>query len=180
MKATELAIEHVKLQPYSPAHDRATVDWLNSEELRQSFGLTQSVTLESHRRWLESSMDTIMWAIYVGEQGHCGNVLVNCNLRHRSGYFQIYIGERRARGSGVGKLALHAVLDHLFFELDLHRVWLHTLPDHTAAERLYVGAGFVSEGIERESIFRSGRFSSQQRWAILAMDWRNGQGKATR
>ena len=180
MKAVELAAGHLTLQPYTPAHDRSTVDWLNGEDLRQSFGLTRNVTLESHRRWLESSTDTIVWAIHSDEQGHCGNVLVNCNLRHRSGYFQIYIGERQARGSGVGKLALRAVLDYLFFELDLHRVWLHTMPGNTAAERLYAGAGFVSEGIERESILRSGEFCSQERWAILAMDWRNRQGKAVR
>ena len=180
MRAVDLTVDHVILQPYSQVHDRSTVTWLNSRELRESFGITQTITLESHRTWIESLKDTIIWAICVADRGHCGNVLVHCNRRHHSGYFQIYLGDKKARGNGVGRRTLQAVLDHLFFELDLHRVWLHTLLDNTAAEQLYVGAGFVSEGIERESILRSGHFASQHRWSILANEWRQRRGKEDR
>jgi RimJ/RimL family protein N-acetyltransferase len=64
-----------------------------------------------------------------------------------------------------------AVLNHAFAALSLHRVWLHTLVGNKAAERLYLGAGFVEEGVERESILRAGRFDSQRRWSILATEW---------
>jgi len=176
MRAVGLTADEVVLTPYSHAHDARTVAWLNSEELQDSFGITQSVTLESHRSWMVSAKDTIVWAICVPEGRHCGNVLLHCNWRHRSAYFQIYLGDKTARGRGVGKRTLQAVLDHAFQELELHRVWLHTLQGSAQAERLYIGAGFVSEGVERESILRAGNFSSQTRWAILADEWRQRRG----
>jgi len=171
MTTVELNAEFVVLTPYAPQHDWQTVAWLNTEEIRNTFGLTRTVTLESHRRWVEAAKDTIAWAIMIPETGHCGNALLHCSPSHRSAYFQIYLGDPSVRGRGVGKRVVVAVLDHAFGSLALHRVWLHTLFGNKAAERLYLGAGFVEEGIEREAILRAGRFDSQRRWSILADEW---------
>jgi RimJ/RimL family protein N-acetyltransferase len=172
MTTVELNAGSVVLSPYTSQHDRQTVAWLNTDELRTTFGITRDVTLQSHRRWIETAKDTLVWAIVIPGGGHCGNALLHCNPTHRSAYFQIYVGDPTARGRGVGKRVLVAVLDHSFGTLALHRVWLHTLFGNKAAERLYLGAGFVEEGIERESILRAGRFESQHRWSILADEWR--------
>ena len=179
MTAAELNAESVVLSPYAPQHDRQTVTWLSTEELRNTFGITRVVTLESHRRWVEAAKDTLAWAIVVPEGRHCGNVLLHCNLNHRSAYFQMYLGDPTARGRGVGKRVVVAILDHAFAALALHRVWLHTVAGNNAAERLYRGAGFVEEGLERESILRASRFESQLRWSILADEWkRRRKGEA--
>ena len=178
MKAAELKAKGVMLAPYAQEHDRQTVLWLNTEELRNAFGITQKVTLESHRSWIEAAKDTVAWAIITPERGHCGNTLLHCNPRHRSAYFQIYLGDPAARGQGIGTAALRAVLHHAFTALSLHRVWLHTLHGSESAERLYRAAGFVEEGLERESILRRDRFDSQRRWSILAPEWNAADGES--
>ncbi len=162
---------NVKLIPYGREHDQQTVEWLNSSELRETFGLTRTITLESHRQWVESSRDVFKWAIEDENQIHSGNVLLHCTSLHRSAYFQIYLGSSQARGRGIGSTVLGVVLDHTFRNLGLHRVWLHTLTGNARAERMYEKAGFVREGIERDAILRDGIFHSQARWSLLANEW---------
>lgn len=180
MKPAELAGKGIRLVPYAPEHDARTVAWLGTPELRDTFGITSEITAESHRLWMESATNLLAWAIVLPEGTHCGNALLHCNVRHLSAYFQIYLGERSSRGRGVGREATAAVLGHAFTALGQHRVWLHTLIDNLAAERLYAGAGFVDEGLERESILRAGRFDSQRRWSILAGEWSARQRGAGR
>lgn len=160
------------LQSYGPEHDAATVRWLDSGELRATFGFHGAITVESHRRWLEASPDTHIWAVLDAQGVHCGNTLLHVNARHHSGYFQLYIGEPRARGHGLGDAALRLTLAQAFDTLALHRVWLHTFADNTAAEALYRKRGFVLEGVERDAIRAEGRFVSQNRWSLLADEWR--------
>ena len=161
----------VKLIPYGPEHDRKTVEWLNDRSLGKTFGLNQPVTLESHRRWLENSPDTLIWAIVDQNQLHQGNVLLHCTLRHLSAYFQIYLGDYSARGRGIGSTALRSVLNYAFVDLNLHRVWLHVLPDNLRAQHIYRRAGFAPEGTERDAILRDGIFHSQARWSLLRHEW---------
>jgi RimJ/RimL family protein N-acetyltransferase len=172
MSGTALQAPGVTLVPYAPRHDAQTVEWLNAPDIRSTFGISQAVTPASHRAWMESAHDTLVWAINGADGVHCGNVLLRCNARHRSAYFQVYIGVPAMRGRGLGKVVLDLVLAHAFTDLDLHRVWLHTFPDNRPAERLYAKAGFVNEGVERESILREGSFLSQRRWSLLAPEWR--------
>ena len=162
---------NIRLIPYDLEHDQQTVEWLNSSELRETFGLTRTITLESHRQWIESSPDVLKWAIGDEKQIHSGNVLLHCIWLHRSAYFQIYLGNSHARGRRIGSTVLGVVLDHAFSNLGLHRVWLHTLIGNVPAERMYEAAGFVREGIEREAILRDGIFYSQARWSLLANEW---------
>ncbi|KQW38239.1 GNAT family N-acetyltransferase [Rhizobacter sp. Root404] len=159
------------LVPYGPEHDAATVRWLASDELRDTFGFRGDINIESHRRWVNSTHHTHIWAV-VNEAGvHCGNTLLHVNPRHCSGYFQIYIGEPTARGHGLGKAALRRTLANAFATLSLHRVWLHTFADNRAAESLYRQHGFTHEGIERDAICVNGKFVSQNRWSLLLDEW---------
>lgn len=172
MSARLLKSPAVSLIPYGQQHDAKTVEWLNNPGIRQTFGISRPVTPASHRAWIDSVRETLTWAMMVDGM-HCGNVLLHCNPRHRSAYFQVYIGVAAMRARGIGRAVLNLVLEHAFTDLDLNRVWLHTFPENAAAERLYASAGFVKEGVERESVLRNGAFCSQRRWSLLAREWRS-------
>ncbi len=160
------------LRAHHPDQDAATVRWLNSDDLRASFGLRRTLTLEGHRQWLATAGDVLLLAIVDGGGAHVGNTLLKLDARHRSGYFQIYIGEASARGAGLGRAALAGMLAHGFEAHGLHRIWLHTFPDNLRAEALYRSAGFVREGVEREAIRAGDRYLTQHRWSLLEHEWR--------
>lgn len=161
----------IRLVPWTEAHDAATVRWLNDPAIRASFGITASVTLESHRGWRHAHENLAAWAILAGAD-HCGNLLLDLNRRHASAYLQIYIGETGRQGRGIGRRAMALGLAEAFGPLGLNRVWLHTRADNPRACHLYESLGFRSEGTERESIRDGGRFLDQQRWSLLRSEWR--------
>lgn len=160
------------LAPYTSEHDEKTVSWLNSADIQATFGRRPTLTLDAHRRWVQAATDTRIWAILGPAGQHVGNVLLKINEQHRSGYFQIYIGEPSARGLGLGERALLAVLEAAYEEHGLHRVWLHTFAENVRAEALYQKHGFVLEGVEREALWMDGTYVSQRRWSLLANEWR--------
>ncbi len=160
------------LAAHHPDQDLATVAWLNSEDLRTSFGLRRILTLDDHRQWLRATEDIVIRAIKDESGAHVGNTLLKLNRVHRSGYFQIYIGERAARGRGIGRAALCEMLECGFVEHGLHRIWLHTFPDNVRAQSLYCSVGFVHEGFERDAIRVEDSYVSQNRWSLLAPEWR--------
>lgn len=163
------------LLPYGAEHHEKTVEWLNSKDLKSTFGIQRDLTIQAHQAWIEANPDTQICAIVSNTGHHVGNVLLKITERHRSGYFQIYIGECNNRGQGLGERALTATLTHAFDKLGLHRIWLHTFHDNLAAERLYVKHGFVLEGTERDALLWNGVYVTQRRWSLLAHEWRKGQ-----
>jgi RimJ/RimL family protein N-acetyltransferase len=161
----------VRLVPHDSTHDEQTVSWLASGELRESFGLSQTPTLASHRAWVANTRDLAFWAILDEQSHHLGDILLHLNTRHRSAYLQIYLGSPAARGRGIGRAAVDAVLGWAFDDARLHRVWLHTLPGNDVAERLYSAAGFTREGVEREALARDDGMLDQYRWSMLSHEW---------
>lgn len=166
-----LFYKNMRLVPYSSEYDEQTVAWLNDPATSNSFGLSRNINLESHRSWLASQENFLMWAILDVQNLHHGNISIKINPNHASAYLQIYIGDIKSRGKGLGWNSLVCILNYAFDCLKLHRIWLHTNPKNIPAIRLYSKAGFVMEGIERESILYRGKFLDQMRWSLLANEW---------
>jgi len=166
-----LCYKDAKLMPYTHEHDEQSVLWLNDPELQKSFGLCRRVTLETHRQWNEAQSDLLLWAILDPMGIHHGNISLRVNLRHMSAYFQIYLGNKRARGLGLGWFSIVCVLNHAFCCLNMHRVWLHTFTENTVAINLYKKAGFIQEGVERAAILRDDVYCDQLRWSLLKNEW---------
>jgi RimJ/RimL family protein N-acetyltransferase len=157
----------VFLTPWTDAHDVQTVAWLNDPHIRATFGITSQPTLDGHRRWKSGQPGLSAFAINASGQ-HVGNALLLRDDRHRSAYLQLYLGSAEHRGKGLGRASLEELLAIGFSKLGLHRIWLHTLPDNTTAERLYRSVGFVLEGMEREAVLTGTGFRSQNRWSLLS------------
>ena len=85
--------------------------------------------------------------------------------------FGMMIGERDARGSGLGTDAVNAIVDFSFGQLRLERLWLVTDSVNLRAQHVYEKAGFVHEGREREAFYQDGIFQDDIRMAMLRSEW---------
>lgn len=167
-----LQYANARLVSYKEEHYERSVEWLNNSNVNESFGLTRKVTIESHGNWIKSLKDTYIWAIYDAKQDkYCGNLLLFLNHTHQSAFFQIYLGDSKSRGQGLGESSLIAMINHAFEKLNLHRIWLQVFPDNEKAIRLYEKLGFVYEGVERESHYDQKIFKNQLRYSILKSEW---------
>jgi RimJ/RimL family protein N-acetyltransferase len=125
--------------PYAPVHQRRHAKWFDALETRRDaviFGI---------RRRLSSRLI-----------GVCQ--LLSISPVHRSAELQIRIGDRTARGRGLGTEAVRSLVAFAFRDLNLHRVALHVFATNTRAIRAYEKAGFAREGLLRHAAHIDGAY----------------------
>lgn len=163
----------LQLRPYQDEHVMDTVAWLSRPDIRAEFGISYEVTEEGHRRWLKNQDDLMLWAIHVNGI-YIGNVSLRVIDRHKKAYFEIYIGDSQYQGTGLGRRTLDLICHHVFSELNFNRLYLYTHNENTRANALYKSFGFIKEGVERESIFKDGKYVDQIIWGLLSSEWKRG------
>jgi RimJ/RimL family protein N-acetyltransferase len=84
---------------------------------------------------------------------------------HLSAPIGLMIGE--GRGRGVGTEAIKEAVGLCFGKLNLHRVWCGVLSENTASIRAFEKAGFVQEGILRQSRRRGTEWADEIRMGLV-------------
>jgi len=82
---------------------------------------------------------------------------------------------RRLWGHGIAAEALEAVVRYAFELLDLNRVEAKHDVLNPASGRVLNKAGFLQEGLARESLLIKGRHADMQRYALLRAQWAKRQ-----
>ncbi len=111
------------------------------------------------------------WAI-IADDICVGSVWIHSIERvNRRARFAIEIHNREYRNRGIGCGATKAVIRFAFEELNLHRLDLRVLISNKRAIRCYESAGFVREGIQRETLLVEGRWDSDLWMSILEHEY---------
>lgn len=138
----------------------------------------QPFTAESAARWFEqfqqATREDANWVIDVGGRavGNAWLRVQDSNVQQRSARFRIGIFNRDYWDRGLGTEATRLVLRFGFEELNLHRIELRVIEYNLRAIRSYEKAGFIKEGIERETVFLDGQWHSDVRMAILEDEYK--------
>ena len=82
------------------------------------------------------------------------------------------------RGKGVGRRALALIVDRAFERWSPRRVWLDVIDHNERAQRAYEAAGFVREGVLRESLRIGDRYESMVIMSVLMSEWEERRGAA--
>ena len=137
-----------------------------------------SFTAEDAARWLEhASQGTWEDACWVIEaEGHAVGTawlkVLDPAVQQRSARYRIGIFNRTYWNRGIGTEATRLILGFAFEQLHLHRVELRVVDYNLRAIRSYEKAGFVNEGLDRETVFMDGQWHSDLRMAILEDEFR--------
>ncbi|MET4921721.1 GNAT family protein [Streptomyces sp. PSRA5] len=174
--------EIVELRPHTPASLEPLLRWKNDTEIQQlsddethTYNREQvAATLE---RWMQPGEDTVHLAIgLAGRAEPIGFLhLALIERDHRRCRLGIVIGEKDLWGHGYGHSAVVKAVDHAFDVLDLERITAEVFADNTRSARLLKGAGFVHEGVMRESIHRDGRRIDELIFGLLRHEWTRGR-----
>ncbi len=88
--------------------------------------------------------------------------------QHRAGIFGMYVVPE-ARGRGLGRALLQALVDHAHTLEGLHRLELGVTTTNTAARGLYAAFGFVPYGVQPDA-YRSGGRSWDTELMTMALE----------
>jgi RimJ/RimL family protein N-acetyltransferase len=98
---------------------------------------------------------------------HIGNVMYyNIDQQRRETELGITIGNPAYWGRGFGSEAVDLLIDHVFTETSLTRVYLHTLDWNVRAQRAFESAGFTDCGRVRRAdhVFHVMEVRRERRW----------------
>jgi len=84
--------------------------------------------------------------------------------------WRIYIADKSLRNRGYGYQALKAVMDYMFGELEMERVYLDFYTGNPA-EFLYLKAGFTEEGVLRRNCRKDGVLHDVHLMSILREEY---------
>ncbi|MGC3835289.1 GNAT family N-acetyltransferase [Moritella viscosa] len=101
--------------------------------------------------------------------GYAG--IASISTLNRSGEYFILIGDKSYWGKGIGTEVTKVISDYGFNTLGLHRIELTAYANNPSAIRAYEKAGYVHEGVKKQSGFRNGEFVDKVMMAVLAPGW---------
>jgi diamine N-acetyltransferase len=157
------------------------VRWLNDREVTQFLLINSPLSKVMEEKWFDQQVETPptqgqVFAIetLVNEEwvhiGNCG--LHNIEPVNHCAEFGIFIGEKAYWNQGFGTEATRLVLKHGFEDLNLHSIYLNVYSTNPRARKAYEAAGFVQEGVQREAVFKNGRFIDLILMSILQSEWK--------
>lgn len=148
-------------------------------------GKHRSFTMDDAAKWVRGCMgehETYkFWAIATKdrEQQIIGWVSlseidrVNRSLRH----YSIVLGDSDYNDGFVMIEAMHFSLSYAFDVLDMHRVYGNCISAHKITPHLMYAFGFMMEGVQRDAVFRNGRFYDVTDYAILLPEFESNRDK---
>lgn len=84
----------------------------------------------------------------------------------------ILLGAPEARGRGYGADAMHTIIEHLFNDRQIEKVWLSVIAWNEPAVKLYRKIGFVDEGTLRQTIWTDGAWHDLLLMGLLKSEYR--------
>lgn len=84
---------------------------------------------------------------------------------------------KKNQSKGIGSQCFRLMQKYVFEELRLHRYTISAFDDNIPSIKCIEKAGFIREGIEREAIFKGGKYKNVITFSILSTDYFNGNSK---
>lgn len=141
----------------------AYVSWLNDPEINQYLESRFADHDAASVRAFVASQLADERVLFLGIRSlalsrHVGNIKIGpVDRRHESGEIGIMVGDRAARGQGVGSEAIRVITEISRRELDLRRVTAGCYGSNRGSARAFEKAGFVIEAVRPGHYLLNGR-----------------------
>jgi hypothetical protein len=149
--------------------------WRNQDEIRNNMYTNHIISPEEHLAWyqkISKGPGVRYWIFSADGMEKIGLVhLYDIDLKNRRAFWGIYLGNLSSQGKGIGSRVEFAVLDYVFFALNLNKLNCEVLAFNKSAINFYKKFGFKEEGDFKQHIFRDGRFYDVVRLTMLKQEW---------
>ncbi len=145
----------------------------NNLEIADNFFSDPPVYAHSHEKWLsqrdEKELDFIIWF----EKNRTGRIYItHIDYRHSKAEYGILI-HPDFRGKGIAYNSSKLLIDYVFRELPIQKLYLQVFFKNETARRLYEKLGFQQEGLLKKEFYKHGSFQDIIHMALFKEDWRS-------
>ena len=168
------AAPQVRLRPLDAGDRDRLLAWRNQPEVARWMYSDHTIAPEEHARWFEAALADARRRYWVIEAD--GKPVGLANLydiapEHRRCAWAYYLADPSTRGQGIGAYVEYWVIEHVFGELALNKLWCEVLIDNEPVWRLHEGFGFTREALFREHVMKAGAPADVVGLGLLAADW---------
>lgn len=159
----------------SQATDRdRLLAWRNQPEIAAWMYTDHEITAAEHARWFAAALEDPRrryWIIEAdGEAVGLAN-LYDIDGQARRCAWAYYIAGAAARGKGVGACAEFLVIERVFGELGLNKLWCEVLVENTGVLNMHRSFGFEREALLRQHVWKGAEPRDVIGLGLLAADW---------
>jgi UDP-4-amino-4,6-dideoxy-N-acetyl-beta-L-altrosamine N-acetyltransferase len=168
------ATKDVRLRDLVPADSHHLFTWRNLPDIRRWMYTDHEIARHEHDRWFEAvSRDPSRKYWIVELEGHPVGLanLADIAPAHRKATWAYYLADPAVRGRGIGAYVEFLVLEHVFSELKLGKLWCEVLVDNKGVIKLHETFGFKREALFREHVWKGGVAQDVVGLGLLAADW---------
>lgn len=164
----------IGLRPVAEADKARLLEWRNMPEVSAWMYSDHVISAAEHERWFAAAMADGARRYWVIELDGAPVGLANLydiSPEHRKCAWAYYLADPSTRGKGVGAFVEFWMIEHVFRELGLNKLWCEVLIGNEAVWRLHESFGFQREALFRAHVFKNGEPQDVAGLGLLAADW---------
>ena len=164
----------VELRRLERRDSERLLGWRNQPEVARWMYSDHLIQPDEHARWFEAALADPRrkyWVIEADARPVGLANLYDIAHEHRRCAWAYYLADPSTRGQGIGAYVEFWVLDHVFGELGLNKLWCEVLIDNEPVWKLHEGFGFVREALFRDHVVKNGAPSDVVGLGMTAADW---------
>jgi [ribosomal protein S5]-alanine N-acetyltransferase len=176
---------HVILKPITPDEvNEEYLSWLNNPEINKyleiRFKKQEFKDIIEYINGLRGREGCELLAIFTKKNlKHIGTIgIVEFDLRNGTILYGVMIGNLKAQAMGLGGEAIGLMLEYLFKDRRVRKVWGGAIADHDRAWKTSESLGLKREGVLRQHrILDEDRFSDEYIYSIFREEWEESKKK---
>lgn len=164
----------VVLRPAAPADRDRLLAWRNQPQVAQWMYSDHEIAPDEHARWFEAALADPRrryWVIEADAKPVGLANLYDLTPEHGRSSWAYYLADPSTRGQGIGAFVEYWVIEHVFGELGLNKLWCEVLIGNEGVWKLHEGFGFRREALLREHVIRNGAAADVVGLGLLKSDW---------
>ena len=165
---------HVALRPLAPGDSDRLLAWRNLPEVARWMYSDHAIGPDEHARWFAAALADPRrryWIIEAGARPVGLANLYDLTPEHGRTAWAYYLADPSTRGQGIGAFVEYWIIEHVFGELGLNKLWCEVLIDNEPVWRLHEGFGFRREALFRQHVRKAGALTDVVGLGLLAADW---------
>jgi len=169
-----MAAPVVELRPVISEDKDRLLAWRNSPDVAAYMYTDHQISQAEHDRWfsgLDGDERRAYWMIEMdGSPVGLAN-LYDIDRRNRRCAWAYYLADPLVRGKGVGGYVEFLMLDRVFGELGLSKLWCEVLVSNGSVIRMHQKFGFKEEARFRRHVLKDGEMQDVVGLGLLAKEW---------
>lgn len=171
-----LTSKNIQLRLLEKKDLKDRVSWFNDPDINQYLVSDYPVSLSKTEAWFQKTLfdkTKVNFSIVCRKTDELVGMTGLLQIDQKNSHAQMYItiGNQKFRGMKLPDEIIPALLEYAFFELNLNKVYLWTIPINERGRKVYERNGFIKEAEMSDHLYCRGQYQTLIQHRILKSEF---------